>query len=180
MSKDLMITPLGHMLLTRKKDQLKKAILETQESLVDLTQGDSGDGFQDGFLLETQTNVQIMQNRLREIKAFLKDAVVTAEPEQKDTVSLGHRIVLTLAYPSGEHEWLTVVLTTTHELALLEQSLLDDEIPVSPNSALGKAIYGKKVGDDFSYEIEAGTVRGKLLKIEIWKYAFELPKFALL
>ena len=80
MNKETMITPLGHMLLTRKRDQLEKAISETQEGLVDLAQGDSGDGFQDGFLLETQTNVQIMENRLREIKAFLREAVVTAEP----------------------------------------------------------------------------------------------------
>ena len=79
-------------------------------------------------------------------------------------------------YPSGEQELLTVVLTTTHELALLEQSFLNDAIPISPNSALGKAIYGREDGTEFSYEIEAGTVQGKLLQVGIWQYAFDTPE----
>jgi transcription elongation GreA/GreB family factor len=45
-------------------------------------------------------------------------------------------------------------------------------VPISPHSALGNAIFGKKSGTTFQYDIEAGTVQGKLLKIEVWQPAF--------
>ena len=172
MSEGMMITPLGHMLLTQKKEQLEKIILEAQEGLVELNQGDPGDGFQDGYLMETQTNIQIMTNRLWELEGFLKDAVLTTEPQQKDAVSVGHKVLLALTYPSGESETLTIVLTGSPELPLIEQQLRNGEVPISPNSALGQAIFGEKAGAEFQYVIEDGTVQGQLLKIEVWQSAF--------
>lgn len=178
MSKGMMVTPLGHMLLTQKKEQLEKTILETQEGLVDLNQNDPRDGFQDGYLLETQSNLQIMANRLWEIEGFLKDAVLITEPQQKDAVSLGHKVLLALTYPYGEIETLTIVLTGSPELSLIEEHLQNGEIPISPNSSLGQAIFGKKAGTEFQYGIEAGTVQGQILKIEVLPSAF--PALAVL
>ena len=172
MNEKMMVTPLGHMLLTQKKSQLEKIIAETQEGLVDLNQNDPGDGFQDSFLAETQTNIQIMTNRLWEINCLLEDAVLTSEPQHEDVVSLGHRVLLSLTYPSGESETLPVVLAGSPELPLIEDHLQDGEAPISPQSALGKAIFGKKAGTTFQYSIEAGVVQGKLLKIEVWQPAF--------
>jgi len=172
MSEGMMVTPLGHRLLTQKKEQLEKIILEAQEGLADLNQGDPGDGFQDGYLLETQTNIQIMANRLREIRNLLTEAVLTTEPQHKDTVTLGHKVWLTLVYPSGESETLAVVLTGSPELSLVEEHLQNGEVPISPISALGQAILDKKVGATFDYPVENGVVQGQLLKIEIWQPAF--------
>lgn len=137
-----------------------------------MTQGDSGDGFQDSFLLETQMNVQRMDYELREITALLEEADITEMPQQTNSISLGHKVVLTLTYPSGESEALIVILTTSPELPLVEEHLQNGELPVSPQSALGKAIFGKTAGSKFSYEIESGTVQGELLKIEVWQPAF--------
>lgn len=172
MNEKMMVTPLGHMLLTRKKSQLENIILETQEGLVDLNQSDPGDGFQDSYLAETQTNIQIMSNRLWEINCLLEDAILTSEPQHEDVVSLGHRVLLSLTYPSGERETLPVVLAGSPELPLIEDHLQESEVPISPNSALGKAVFGKEVGTTFQYSIEAGTVQGQLLKIEVWQPAF--------
>jgi transcription elongation GreA/GreB family factor len=176
MSEGMMVTPLGYKLLQRKKEQLEKVILTTQESLADMAQGDSGDGFQDSFLLETQMKIQRMDYELQEIKGLLGQATITLEPQQTDTVSIGHRVVLTLVYPSGEHEALIVVLTASPELSLVEDHLQSGELPVSPNSALGRAIYGGTSGSLFSYEIEGGTVNGQILKIEVWQPAFKLQE----
>lgn len=172
MNEKMMVTPLGHMLLTQKKSQLENIILETQEGLVELNQGDPGDGFQDSYLAETQTNIQIMGNRLWEINCLLDDAILTSEPRHEDAVSLGHRVLLSLIYPSGERETLPVVLAGSPELPLIEEHLRDGEVPISPHSALGKAIFGKEAGTPFQYDIEAGTVRGQLLRIEVWQPAF--------
>lgn len=172
----IMVTPLGYTLLQRKKEQLEKVILTTQETLADMAQGDSGDGFQDSFLLETQMNIQRMDYELQEIKGLLGEAAITVEPQQTDVISLGHRVVLTLIYPSGEREALIVVLTASPELSLVEEHLLNGELPISPNSALGRAVYGGTLGSSFSYEIEGGTVHGQILKIEVWQPAFEFPE----
>lgn len=172
MSERMMVTPLGYTLLKRKKEQLEEVVLSTQEDLADMTQGDSGDGFQDSFLLETQMNVQRMDYELREITALLEEADITEMPQQTNSISLGHKVVLTLTYPSGESEALIVILTTSPELPLVEEHLQNGELPVSPQSALGKAIFGKTAGSKFSYEIESGTVQGELLKIEVWQPAF--------
>lgn len=172
MNEKMLVTPLGHMLLTQRKEQLEKMILETQEGLVELNEGDTGDGFQDGYLWETQTDIQIMTSRLREIDNILKDAVLTMEPQPKEAVSLGHKALLSLTYPSGESETLNVVLASSSELPLIEEYLQNGEVPISPHSALGKAIFGKRVGTEFQYVIEAGTVQGQLLQVEIWQPAF--------
>lgn len=172
MNEKTIITPLGHMLLMQKKEHLEEAILATQEGLIDLNQGDPGDGFQDSYLSETQTNMQIMENRLWEINCLLEDATLSIEPQQEDIVSLGHKVLLSLTYPSDESETLPIVITSSPELPLIEEHLQNGEVPVSPHSALGQVIFGKKTGATFQYDIEAGTVRGQLLKIEVWQPAF--------
>lgn len=178
MSNEMMVTPLGYTLLQRKREQLEEVILTAQEGLADMAQGDSGDGFQDSFLLETQMNIQRMDYELREIKGLLGEATITVEPQQTDVVSMGHRVVLTLNYPSGEREALIIVLTASSELSLVEEHLLNGELPISPHSALGRAIYGSTLGSSFSYEIESGTVQGHILKIEVWQPAFECMEYA--
>lgn len=109
------VTPLGRTLLERKREQLEKVILEAQEELVDLNQGSPGDGFQDGFLLDTQMNIQMLEQQLRQMTELLKDAAEVKKPQQTDVVALGHRIQLNLTYPSGESEALTVVLVPSSD-----------------------------------------------------------------
>lgn len=174
-----MVTPLGYTLLKHKKEQLEEVIRATQEGLADMTQGDSGDGFQDSFLLDTQMTVQRMDYELREITRLLEEIDIIEPPQQVNVVSLGHKIMLTLTYPSGESEALIVVLTASPELSLVEEHLLNGELPISSCSALGNAIYGKTSGSEFSYEIESGMVQGRLLKIEVWQPAFEIMEGAL-
>lgn len=174
MSEKLMVTPLGYDLLKRKKERLEMVISAAHIDMADMAQGDSADGFQDSFLLETQMNLQRTDYELREVVRLLEEATVLEVPAQMDVVALGHRVVLTLAYPSGESEALIVVLTASPEISLIEEHLLNGELPVSPHSALGKAIYGQAVGSEFSYPIEGGLVQGQLLKTEIWQPAFDL------
>jgi transcription elongation GreA/GreB family factor len=173
MNERLMVTPLGYDLLQRKRERLRQAILATHGEMGDMAQGDSADGFQDSFLLETQMNAQRMDHELREVTRFLEEATIIEAPTQVNVVSLGHRVVLTLTYPSGETEALIVVLTASAELSLIEEHLLYGELPVSPHSALGKAMYGQAVGSEFSYGIESGTVQGQVLKTEVWQPGFE-------
>lgn len=168
------ITPLGRTLLQRKQKQLEKVILKSQEGLVEINQSDPGDGFQDGFVLDTQMNLQMMEQQLQLLTELLRDSCEAEKPPHNDAVTLGHRIRLNLNYPTGESETLTVVLIPTHELALVDGQLRKGELPVSPNSALGAAIVGCPRGATFQYEINDGIVQGKILQIDLWPRAFEL------
>ncbi|MCB0026579.1 MAG: hypothetical protein KDE28_01645 [Anaerolineales bacterium] len=174
----ILITPLGYTQLQYKKAQLEDALLKARNTLADMAQGGVGDGFQDSFLLETQMNIQRMGYDVQEIKRLLSEVTIIEAPQQTNNVSIGHRVILTLIYPSGEHEALLVVLTASPELSLVEEHLINGELPVSPSSSLGKAIYGQTPGSRFSYEIESGVVHGEILKIELWQPAFEVPKLA--
>lgn len=167
------VTPLGHTLLERRKAQLEKVILEAQERLVELNQGDPGDGFQDGYLLDSQMNIQMLEQRLRDVTELLRKAQLVERPQQVEVVALGHQVRLSLTYPSGESEELTVVLLPSQELALVEEELENGEVPVSPFSALGTAILGKKAGSTFHYGVNHGSVEGKVLGIGVWHRAFE-------
>lgn len=167
------ITPLGRILLERRRAHLEKVILESQERLVELNQGDPGEGYQDGYLLDSQMNVQMLEQRLRDVKELLRGAREAERPTQADVIALGHRVHLSLTYPSGESEELTVVLLPSQELSFVEEELENGEVPVSPVSALGTAILGKKVGSTIHYGVNHGTVEGKVLGIDVWHRAFE-------
>lgn len=173
MEMEKVVTPLGRVLLERRQAQLEKVILESQERLAELNQGDPGEGYQDGYLLDSQMNVQMLERRLRDVKEVLRGAQVAERPKQSDVIALGHQVHLSLTYPSGETEELTVVLLPSQELSLVEGELLSGEVPVSPISALGTAILGKAAGSTFQYGVNHGTVEGKVLGIGVWQRAFE-------
>jgi transcription elongation GreA/GreB family factor len=173
MHTEKVITPLGRVLLERRQAQLEKVILESQERLAELNHGDPGEGYQDGYLLDSQMNVQMLEQRLRDVKELLRGAQLAQRPQQANVIALGHRVHLSLTYPSGESEELTVVLLPSQELSLVEEELENGEVPVSPISALGTAILGQKVGSTFQYGVNHGTVQGKVLGIGVWHRAFE-------
>lgn len=174
-----LITPLGQMLLKQKREDLELSILERQEALANLAQDNPEDGFQDSYVFDTQMDFQHIDQQLREITGLLSETRTASIPSQIEQVALGHKAKLVLKYPSDEWESLTILLLTSAEIPLVEKYLMNGEVPISPNSALGKAIYGRKAGTEFSFNIESGTVRGQLLDIEVWQYAFELPEFTL-
>lgn len=174
MSDEIPITPLGRKLIIQRKENLERMIQETQQELAGLAQADPGDGFHDSFFLQTQMNVQMLEQQLREITAQLYNAKLISRPHQKLAIALGHIVTLELNNPYGEREVLTVILFGPAELALIEKHIASEEFPISPNSALGTAILGTKKGESFRYEVDAGAFQGKILNIEIWDKAFSV------
>ena len=173
MSNDVLITPLGRVLLKQKKDDLELSILKRQEELSDMSDGRPEDGFQDSYVTDAQMDMHLLGQRLQEITYLLAKTNTISIPGQTEWVSIGHQVRLSLHYPSEEQELLTIVLIPSEELSLVEQHLQEGEIPVSPGSALGEAIYGRKAGAIFSYDIEEGLVQGRILNIKVWQNAFE-------
>ncbi len=173
MNDRIALTPLGFQLLRRKKTEYEETLLGSRDRLAVIAQGSPDEGFQDSFVLQVQMDAQIVERQLRELDDLLRRARPQARPEATEELCLGHRALLKLNYPWQESETLAVVLAASQELPLLEGYLTDGEAPVSIHSPLGKALYGARQGDRFSYEIDGGIVRGEVLKVEVWSPAFD-------
>ena len=87
--------------------------------------------------------------------------------------------MLTLYLSSGEARSVDVEALTAFTELTRGRAPINGELPISPNSALGRAVYGEH-WDRFTYEIEGGTVHGQILKIEVWQPVFGVSGFTLL
>lgn len=174
MTDTILLTPLGYQLLREKKVEVEDMLLASQDDLVDLVQDSPDDGFQDSYVLQVQMDVQAVERQLRDLGDLLHDVQPAPRPAEADRLGLGHLALLRLHYPWEETEMLAVVLVASQELSLVEGYMRDSEVPVSANSALGQALFGLRAGDNFSYELDSGTVRGKVLDVEVWSPAFEV------
>ncbi len=101
-----------------------------------------------------------MEGRIRQLEQLLRDAHVGSPQGAADEVAPGK--VITIAYDGDEDD--------TDTFLLGSRELLSKDDPIdhvfSPQSPLGSAIVGKKVGEDASYETPTGkTVSVTILKV---------------
>ncbi len=90
--------------------------------------------------------------RIRQLEAMLRDAQIGDAPAQSDEVTPGMEI--TICYDDDPDDTDTFILGSRELLALAD----GDDIEVfSPQSPLGAAVMGKKVGDKASYTGPTGA-----------------------
>jgi transcription elongation factor GreA len=92
--------------------------------------------------------------RIAEIEHILKNAEVIAQPKKKDTVELGNTVVL--KHKSGNREF-TIV-------GSVEADPLEGKI--SDESPIGKALLGKKLGDEVEITTPAATTKYTISSIK--------------
>lgn len=101
--------------------------------------------------------------KIVEIEHTLRVAVVGEGPVDTDMVGVG--AVVTVAWDGDEDDTESFFLGS-RENALLDESLADVEV-YSPQSPLGQAVTGARVGESVSYKTPTGaTVSVTVLKIE--------------
>ncbi|MGB9799124.1 MAG: transcription elongation factor GreA [Thermanaerothrix sp.] len=97
-----------------------------------------------------------VEGRIQELEQVLRNAVIIDHTEKKaNEVSIGH--VVTVQEGNFPPE-------TYHLVGPKEADPLNGRI--SHESPIGKALLGKKVGDEVIAETPGGTIRLKILKIE--------------
>jgi transcription elongation factor GreA len=97
-----------------------------------------------------------VEGRIQELEQVLRNAVIIDHAEKKaNEVSIGH--VVTVQEGNFPPE-------TYHLVGPKEADPLNGRI--SHESPIGKALLGKKVGDEVIAETPGGTIRLKILKIE--------------
>ncbi len=100
------------------------------------------------IVVKKNNNYNLLEKLLNE----KSEASLIEKHNKTDLVDLGDKVSLSL---NGEID--TLVLTGNYNLGKNQASV---------NSPLGKAIYKKKVGTDFSYKVENEIYKGKILVIE--------------
>lgn len=89
--------------------------------------------------------------RIRQLTQLLERAKVGEAPADSGVVAPG--MVVTVAFDGDEDD--------TMEFLLASREVTDGDIDVySPQSPLGRAILGKKIGDDADYELPNGKKAG--------------------
>jgi transcription elongation factor GreA len=98
-----------------------------------------------------------MESRIRQLESMLDDAVVvdTDVVEAADAVTTG--VVVSLRYVGDDD-------VERYLLGSIEERREGISV-VSPNSPLGQALMGKRVGDQVSYKAPSGTLEVEVVEI---------------
>lgn len=104
-----------------------------------------------------------MEDRIRVLKDKLRNAQVGQAPTNTDEVAPG--TMVTVAYFGDEDDTDTFLLGS-RDLLELDDSVKDIQV-YSPQSPIGSAVVGKRVGESSEYE----APNGKTIKVTITKVA---------
>jgi transcription elongation factor GreA len=96
-----------------------------------------------------------MELRIRQLKAMLEDVAIVEGGSSDGTVSVGATV--TIDFGEGD--------TEQYLVGNIEEKKEGVEV-VSPDAPLGKALLGRTVGDDVSYEVNDRTLTVKLVGID--------------
>ncbi|EKE12145.1 MAG: hypothetical protein ACD_13C00296G0007 [uncultured bacterium] len=137
---------------------LDKKLAENSRELGKL--GHDGDMIDDPFMFQLHEERNQLLKQKGELGSSLSCGVVTSETlNRQDTVSLGHRVKVDVTYPNNETEIIDITLGSKFDQKYHNKD--EDEQIVSNDSPLGKALFGKKIGDEAEYEGGDGK-KGKI------------------
>lgn len=106
---------------------------------------------------EAKNEQGILEGRIAELEKTLANVVIVDEAElSTDTVDVGNKVVL---QNKSTKKNITVTLVSGNEINIKEMKISDD-------SPVGRAIFGRKVGETVEAETPAGIVKYKIIEID--------------
>ncbi|MHB0978044.1 MAG: transcription elongation factor GreA [Minisyncoccota bacterium] len=132
---------------TKKRKEIAEA-LEYAKSLGDLSENAE---YHEARDLQAR-----VEDRIRHLKALLKNAVIVSEHDMNGAVSVGSSIVLTREGQSDDKNY-TIVGSEEADASSGK---------ISVRSPLGQAVVGKKKGESFSFKTPSGTMTYKVIDIK--------------
>lgn len=135
-------------LKTEGRDQMSQRLLEAREL---------GDVSDNAEFESAKHDQALLEGRIRKLEGLLKDAIVREAPQDLSVVSEG--VAVTVRDADDPDFTDTFVVANSEERAGGTRVL-------SPQSPLGKAVFGKAIGDQVSYEAPGGTFTYEIISIE--------------
>jgi hypothetical protein len=131
---------------------MNKLRIEYVSKLLDIEIGKAGDKY------HSESAAELAKNYLSSLKSLREE--ITSSPDKTYSVAKPISFIV-LGYDNGER---------TEFYYVKKGALLRGTLFMTPDSPIGKAVYGKKEGDSFSYEIEKGDEKvsysGRIVNIE--------------
>jgi len=133
---------------TNGREQIQARILAAREL---------GDLRENAEYQQAKEDQGFLEGRIMELRHTLETAVVMHDAATGDVVD--HGVKVTLRDEDGDEE--TYVFTSTH-------NKVEEHATISPDSMLGQALAGHKVGESVSYEAPGGKFTVEILSIEAY------------
>lgn len=154
MAREVRVTKEGYERLQQRVAQERERLDEATRILRELS--GSSDDYDDTGLEEAKREKAVIEDRLDDLEDQLSRAVVI-EAHEMDAVELG--AVVELADEAGEQFSVQVV-------APVEAGVLEGDVPhISDESPMGKALIGRKVGEDVEVVTGERTARYTVVSI---------------
>lgn len=154
MAREVRVTKNGYERLQQRVEQERERLDEATRILRELS--GSSDDYDDTGLEEAKREKAVIEDRLDDLEDQLSRAVVI-EAHEMDAVELG--AVVELEDEAGESFAVQVV-------APVEAGVLEGDVPhISDESPMGKALIGRKVGEDVEVVTGERTARYTVVSI---------------
>lgn len=147
--------------ITRQIEDLKQKrrnLIEEMKNLQNgITTGKEFSEVPDYTMKEEEIRIN---KKIEELEQLLAEAEVVVEYDE-NKVNIGTRFTATVSYEEDEIETDEYVLASTKEgttITLKRQK--DDPIYITPESPFGAAVFGKKIGECFYYQINNQMIVG--------------------
>ena len=138
-----------HLVTVGRKDAAEK--LKVARSFGDLSENSEYD--------EAKNDQAIMEARIADLEEMLKRAVVIDESDiNKETINVGSSVELEVATADGAKRNMTYKIVGSNEANPREGKISDE-------SAVGKALMGKKAGESVYVDTPRGTMTYTVLSV---------------
>jgi len=149
----IQLTSIGYKKLLKELNQLKNKKRPVVVKRLS-TARDQGDLSENAGYHSAKQELEILDNRLEELEAIIQTAQVVNNNKNKQSIDLGSEVLI----QSGKKK------QTYSIVSKFEADPINGQI--SPDSPLGKALMGKKVGDQVKVKAPAGVTEYIVKKIK--------------
>lgn len=150
----------GYQNYLKEIEALRKKVEENAKEMSEYASDDAyGDGWHDNFAYEeTLRKENALFYELNQKIEGLKKIEIIDKKGKEDQVTVGSIVEVQF---EGEEK------TEVYEITGDTSSKIDSEVvTITLNSPLGKALYGKKRGDCFSYKVKENIMTGKIVYLD--------------
>ncbi len=150
------VTPNGLKALEDELRELKK--VRRPEVVDQLTFArEQGDLSENSAYINNKEELEFIDNRIEELEDMINQVkVVSPQSKGKSTVQIGNQVTVTVGAKKAQHQF--------HVVGEWEAD--PKEKKISHQSPLGKALVGKKVGEEVEVEAPAGMVKYQIVSID--------------
>ena len=141
-------------------EAIRKKIKENAKDIATFASDDAyGDGWHDNFAYEEATKKEsALYKELDEKLKGLNDIEIIDNENKKDVVSIG--TIVRIKYDDDDS------IEEYHITGNASSNINDGLSSITINSPLGRALFNKKINDNFSYEVDNNKFSGKIIAIE--------------